>query len=174
MNLVVGVCGYLLFGTKAHWIILRNLMENCKDIGLFCDLVCLFFVVTTWSAICPLCVRISEFIENHIIFEWLRSRRSRRIRAMKRIHGGYNMTTHQHAATVINTDSKSTTKSISPDRGSEGRSSKRKGTTTTTNLTTSSSRKHASFDEEVVIGDCTKRSCRVLTLCILLLSSYTF
>ena len=164
--------GYLLFGKSAHWIILRNLMKHCKDIGLFCDLVCLFFVVTTWSAISPLCVRISEFIENHIIFEWLRSRRSRRIRAMKRVNSGHNIGAWSHPPPVV-TAEVADVESVSQDKGSEGRSSKRKGTTTT-NLTTSSSRKRMSFDDEVFIGDCTKRTCRVAVLLLLLLCSFMF
>ena len=142
-------------------------MKHCKNIGIFCDLVCLFFAVTTWSAISPLCVRISDFIENHIIFEWLRSRRSRRIRslrAMKRISGTHNGWYHQSQPHLDGKDTESTSR----DGGSEGQ-----------RRTASSSRKHSqrtSFDEEpaVFIDDGTKRSCRVAVLMLLLLCSFMF
>ena len=182
MYVLIGIEGYLLFGKSAHSIILRNIMHHCKNIGLFCDLVCIFFIITAYLCIIPLLLRISTFIEFNIIYEFIRNRKRHR-------HYNNNIKTqkiinYNHHKNAVSMHSINSTNSMSENDKSQTSLNQtmqqqhiqqitKQNTNTTNTTNTTNSSKNTSFDD-VIISNCTKRISRIGVFILLLLISYMF
>ena len=193
MYVAIGIFGYLLYGKSCHSIILRNLMHHCKNIGLFCDLVCIFFVLITWSAIFPLIIRISDFIESNVIYEYLRNKEKQQCKSCdfdemeqtnysirsiaKYLHQKHHKKHSLKQNIFVNTESVSSS-SIIDDKAEFTLAPSRKSTEM--QYMSGSSTKSSSFGGEVhnenpvVITDGIKRICRSIVFVLVLLIAWMF
>eukprot|EP01083_Nonionella_stella_P039720 108060_1 len=154
----IGICGYLLFGKSAHSIVLRNIVDDCDAAGIFCDIVCIFFVIATWAAIAPLCVKISDFIESNLIYEWLRNRKKQLQLQQKQNRDIMHAQHEMYDTSIDSIDSVSIC---------------HKQTMTTYVTSVDHSRNPSSFgDATVYITSTTKRVCRMSVFVLLLLLSW--